>query len=81
MPISKANLTGNRCQCPTCGEVFSTENNFNKHRKGKYGKDRHCVSPEKVGLVLVMVKDGCLWKTASDDNLRRMIKRSRTKPR
>ena len=37
--------------CPTCGEVFSTTANFDKHRKGTHGVDRHCVNPESVGLV------------------------------
>ena len=42
--------TGKRSQCPTCWEVFSTESNFDRHRKGKHSEHRFCVPPEMVGL-------------------------------
>lgn len=29
-------LTGNRCQCPTCGEYFNGVQPFDKHRVGHY---------------------------------------------
>ncbi|MGH7744819.1 MAG: hypothetical protein ACREQ5_08395 [Candidatus Dormibacteria bacterium] len=29
-------LTGNRCQCPTCGEFFNGLQPFDKHRTGNY---------------------------------------------
>lgn len=51
-------LTGKRAQCTACGEVFSTDSNFEKHRKGRHGIDRHCVHPSTVGLVC---KDG-IWR-------------------
>lgn len=31
-------LTGNRCQCPTCGEYFNGVQPFDKHRVGRYAK-------------------------------------------
>jgi len=31
-------LTGNRCQCPTCGEYFNGVQPFDKHRAGRYAK-------------------------------------------
>jgi hypothetical protein len=31
-------LTGNRCQCPTCGEYFNGAQPFDKHRTGRYAK-------------------------------------------
>jgi hypothetical protein len=40
-----------RSQCPTCWEIFSTEGNFDRHRKGKHSERRFCVSPEAVGLI------------------------------
>ena len=43
-------LTGKRCLCNACGEVFSTESNFNKHRRGQHGVDRHCLEPSLCGL-------------------------------
>jgi hypothetical protein len=43
--------TGKRSQCPTCWEIFSTESNFDRHRKGRHSERRFCVSPEAVGLI------------------------------
>jgi hypothetical protein len=37
-------LTGNRCQCRTCGEYFGNVRGFDRHRIGDYGKDRRCIS-------------------------------------
>ena len=49
--MNKPKLTGKRCKCPSCGEYFSTVSNFDKHRKGSHAdNDRHCVSPDSVGL-------------------------------
>jgi hypothetical protein len=36
-------LTGNRCQCPTCGEYFGSVRGFDRHRIGEYSKDRRCI--------------------------------------
>jgi len=35
-------LTGNRCQCPTCGEYFNGVQPFDKHRTGEYAKPGEC---------------------------------------
>ena len=55
-------LTGKRCQCPGCGEYFSTVSNFDRHRKGKHGVDRHCVDPVSVGLVLGESHGSTFWR-------------------
>lgn len=62
---TNAPLVGKRCQCPTCKEIFSTEANFDKHRKGQHGVDRHCVDPETVGLVIGQVGDKFVWRGPS----------------
>lgn len=31
-------LSGNRNQCPSCGEFFNSVGAFDKHRTGEYGK-------------------------------------------
>jgi hypothetical protein len=36
--MSAPKLTGNRCQCPTCGEYFNGVQPFDKHRVGAYTK-------------------------------------------
>lgn len=66
-PKTNARLVGKRCQCPVCFEVFSTEANYNKHRKGSHGVDRHCVDPESVGLVVAKVGEFTVWKGPSRD--------------
>lgn len=50
-----------RCMCPTCGEFFSIDDNFDRHRKREYGVNRHCVDPASVGLVIKPVKGGTVW--------------------
>ena len=37
-------LTGNRCQCTACGEYFSRERVFDRHRVGDYGANRRCLT-------------------------------------
>jgi hypothetical protein len=41
-------LTGKRCLCRACGELFSTVRNFDRHRRN--GECRH---PATAGLVQV----------------------------
>jgi hypothetical protein len=47
-------LRGNRCQCPTCGELFNSVSGFDRHRMGDFAKSgelRHyrcCLSPAKM---------------------------------
>lgn len=41
-----ARLTGNRCLCRACGELFSTPGNFDKHRR-----NGECRPPASGGLV------------------------------
>jgi hypothetical protein len=51
-PTGKAT---DRCQCPTCGEVFSTEANFDRHltpgRNADGFEGEWCREPSTVGLV------------------------------
>lgn len=47
-------------QCTGCGEVFSNEANFDRHRQGK-GKHRYCVDPTLVGLEIKYRPKGKLW--------------------
>ncbi|WP_457095877.1 FDXHR family putative zinc-binding protein [Lysobacter sp. P5_B9] len=38
-------LTGNRCQCPTCGDYFGSVRGFDRHRVGTVGApDRRCMT-------------------------------------
>lgn len=64
MSRTNATLLGSqsRCQCPTCGEFFSTTSNFDKHRKGSHDEGRYCVDPESVGLVIGNVNGNTFWR-------------------
>jgi hypothetical protein len=43
-------LTGNRCQCPTCGDYFASVRGFSRHRIGTVGTaDRRCLTSEELG--------------------------------
>jgi hypothetical protein len=37
-------LSGDRNQCPGCGEYFNSTFAFDKHRAGEFGVNRHCLS-------------------------------------
>lgn len=64
-PKTNVELTGRRCQCPTCGECFSSEYAFDKHRAGPYGAQRHCTDPEVVGMVIRSCRKGTYWTVPS----------------
>lgn len=50
-------LKGNRCQCTVCSEVFSTEANFDRHRKGEITKKKCDFSGLKKNRLGIWVKD------------------------
>ncbi len=45
--MPKLTIASKRCQCPTCGEYFTNEKNFEMHRSGVYPK-RRCVPPGQL---------------------------------
>jgi len=67
-------LDGRRCMCPVCKEFFSTVNNFDRHRKGTHGKDRHCVDPASLGMVIGTTNKGTFWKQPLDEKRLLMLK-------
>jgi hypothetical protein len=66
-----------RAQCPTCGEVFSTDANFERHlSKGRNREDYDgpwCQPPASVGLI--QHKRGW-WQLPGPDPDRSIIRRS-----
>lgn len=43
--MSGLRLTGNRCQCPTCGDYFGSVRGFDRHRIGTIGTpERRCMN-------------------------------------
>ena len=63
MPMTDRKLIGNRCKCAVCGEVFSTERNFELHRYGDYSEGRTCLLPQTVNLRRVQTNTGSVWKS------------------
>lgn len=49
-----ANLRAGRCQCPVCGELFTSVREFDRHRIGTFeqiggrGHDRRCLTAEDL---------------------------------
>ncbi len=53
--MTSAGNATDRCQCPTCGVVFSTESNFDRHliavRREEGFEGDWCQDPATVGLI------------------------------
>ena len=41
-------LRGDHCLCVTCGEHFNSTAAFDKHRTGRHGKDRRCLTEPEI---------------------------------
>lgn len=44
-------LTGSRCQCCKCGEIFNSTSTFTRHRVGNWeslGANRRCLNPDQM---------------------------------
>ena len=48
------------CICRGCSESFKSPYAFDKHWRGK-GKNRLCVSPDSVGMVIKRYSYGTVW--------------------
>jgi hypothetical protein len=53
-------LRGDRNECPTCGELFNSSVAFEKHRRGDFGKNRHCLTTAEM-LGAGMAKNSTGW--------------------
>ncbi|MFK0182025.1 hypothetical protein ACIQVR_39445 [Streptomyces xanthochromogenes] len=56
-----------RAHCPICHETFNSDSAAEKHRRGNYGIDRHCLPPADAGLVAVELPWGTCWQTPGID--------------
>ena len=46
--MTASSLTGNRCQCPACGDYFTSTRAFDRHRVGQFGNDRRCLTATEM---------------------------------
>jgi hypothetical protein len=61
MSRTNAVLTGRRCLCSACGEYFSADSNFDRHRQGDHKILRVCVDPETLGMVIKQSGPSTFW--------------------
>lgn len=58
---SPVRLSGDRNQCPTCGELFNRTSVFDKHRVGKYS-DRRCLTVEEMEAAGMFIGADGFWR-------------------
>lgn len=58
-------LTGNRCQCPTCGECFNGLAGFDAHRTGPFDGTRRCLTVAAMDARGWVRNDAGFWVTDS----------------
>lgn len=55
-------LTGDRNQCPGCGELFNSTAAFDKHRVGKHqNNQRSCLSVEAMAAIGMFKRNDGFW--------------------
>lgn len=56
-----AKLTGQRKQCPTCGELFTCNSAFEKHRTGRMNS-RRCLTVEEMSAAGMFRGEDQFWR-------------------
>lgn len=59
-------LTGQKNQCPSCGEYFNSNFAFEKHRTGKFGVDRRCLTADELLAKDWVKKESGFWTTGAN---------------
>lgn len=57
------NLTGQRNQCRGCSQYFNSNTAFDKHRHGKVGHGRRCLTPEEMMAKGMSLNKAGFWIT------------------
>lgn len=63
-------LTGQRNQCPACAELFNSNAAFDKHRTGRFGVDRRCMTAEEMRKRGMVLRDDGFWRSAENPRWR-----------
>ena len=62
----KRKLTGDRNQCPGCGQYFNSSFAFDKHRTGDHANNgRHCLDAENMEKKGMVLGDDGFWRGRS----------------
>lgn len=81
--MSGPTLSGNRCACPTCGELFSRQRAFDRHRVGSYAKpgeyqhSRRCLTPDEMAARGWQINAAGFWIMEPLDGAGRARKRAK----
>jgi hypothetical protein len=51
-------------QCPSCGEMFNSVDAFDRHRTGRFGVNRRCMTVVEMQHCGMVRNAGKLWVTA-----------------
>jgi len=54
-------LRGDRCQCTVCLEYFNSTYAFDKHRIGKHGVNRQCMSVNRMYEAGMAINGAGFW--------------------
>lgn len=68
--MNSTRLTGNRCQCPSCGDYFNGLSAFDYHRVGSYAKPgqpntRRCLTMAEMEAAGFIRNAAGFWMTDS----------------
>ena len=61
-------LSGDRNQCPSCGEYFNSTYAFDKHRVGQHGIDRRCLKIEQMLFIGMDKNSAGYWISSRNPN-------------
>lgn len=56
-------------QCPTCMEMFRSVAAFDRHRTGKFGVDRRCMTVTEMKQCGMMINPQNLWVSSTMDDV------------
>jgi hypothetical protein len=57
-------LSGQRSECTTCGLLFTSTCSFDKHRVGRYGAGRRCLTAAELTAKGWSPNQGGFWRIA-----------------
>lgn len=55
-------LRGDRNQCAGCGLLFNSSHAFDKHRFGRHGIDRRCMSVDEMHAAGMVIGGDGFWR-------------------
>lgn len=66
-------LQGQKNQCQGCKRYFNSNFAFDKHRTGKHGKDRRCMTEEEMTAKGMSMNARSFWVSESNSRFNKEI--------